>query len=199
MHPDTAVLVEGELGAGAPSQALPVARDRRHGDVDGAAGQSRELLAHHLCLEATLRRQRDVLEVAAAAATGIPAGRAHPVRGGEEHLDGIGPQEAVTDSTFGDLRDDPLTREGMADKEHAPLVAGDAMSPVGDRADLDLDAVPDGQVPHQDPRRTSPAIGRFSSSRSRAWSEPSSCHGTLETMTPGVKSSRARSRRALWL
>jgi len=71
---------------------------------------------------------------------------------------------------------------------------------VGDGSDLELDLVADaelaGRAGHL-PSRTEPAVGP--SSRSSWPSDERSCHGTLATMTPGVKSSRPLSRRALWL
>ena len=61
--------------------------------------------------------------------------------------------------------------------------------------DGEAGAVPVGG--HASPRRTSPATGP--SIRSSTPSEEASCHGTEDTMTPGVKRSRVRRRRALWL
>ena len=119
----------GRTRRGCAIAGPPGRRDRRHGDVDGAAGQSRELLAHHLCLG---RRCADSETCWKSQPPQRPAYRQGALtRSGEARSTSTASarRKRSPTSTFGDLRDDPLTREGMADKEHAPLVAGDAMSP----------------------------------------------------------------------
>ncbi len=182
-----------------------VTGDRLDLDVDLEVRQPGHLLAHDVGLERALARQRDVLEVAAAAqpGPGARARRRHPVGRRREHRDGIRAHEALAGAGLGDPGQHPLAGQGVPHEEHLPVVPGDAVPAVGDRGDVDLDLVADREagarvLGHQpSPRRTSPATGP--SIRSSMPCDEASCHGTDETMTPGVNSSRVRSRSALWL
>ncbi len=168
-------------------------------------GQPRHLLTHDVGLERALAVQRHVLQVAAAAQPGAGpgAGRGDPVGRRGDHRHGIRADEALTGTGLGDPGEHPLTGDRVAHEEHLPLVAGDAVAAVGDGGDVDLDLVADREpaalvLGHQpSPRRTSPATGP--SIRSSTPCDDASCHGTDDTMTPGVNSSRVRSRSALWL
>ena len=156
-------------------------------------------------LSARWRGQRDVLEVAAAAqpGPGVRARRRHPVGRGAQHRNGIRTDEPLAGAGLGDPGEHPLAGDRVAHEEDLPVVARDAVPAVGDRRDVDLDLVADREpaavgLGHQpSPRRTSPTTGP--SSRSSKPSAEASCHGTDETMTPGVKSRRPLSRSALWL
>lgn len=196
----------GILDPRAPPQTIGMTGQLLDHGIDVKAGEMSELLPHDSRLEIALCRERNMLEVAAAAPAwpGIPTRRGDAVWGRAANLDGIRPQESVTRLPLRDLGDHLLTREGMAHEEDATVVPSDAVSPVGNRADRDDHAVTDpeltlgGTQGHGVPRRTSPAIGR-SSMRSSAPSDEANCQGTLDTMTPGVKSKRVRRRSALWL
>ena len=207
-QPCAAVSPDRELDAGAPVQATVVPGHGLDRDVDVEAGQPGELLAHHVGLEQALPRERHVLEVAptAAARPRPRARRRDAVRRRRDHRDGIRPHETLPGTRLGHPGEHPLPGHGVPHEQHLPLVAGDAVATVGDRRDVDLDLVPDGEAArvrgfassHQpSPRRTSPATGP--SRRSSMPSDDASCHGTDDTMTPGVNSRRERSRRALWL
>ena len=198
-------LVDGELDPGAPAQAVGVAGQLLDGQVDVELGQPRELLADDRGLEVALVAKVRVLEVAAAAQARrrIGAGRGDPVRAGLEHHDAVGAHEPVALARLGDLRVDALTRQRMADKDDAPLVPRHTEATVRDGAHVEDHHVADGEGrggrrrrAHW-PSRTEPAVGP--SKRSSAPCDDASCHGTLATMTPGVKSRRPLSRRALWL
>ncbi len=141
-------------------------------------------------LESPLRGKGDVLEVAAAAATGVRerARRSDAVRRRLEHLDRIATQEGLVD--LGDLHDHPLARQRVPDEDDD--VAGldrldhrrgadarDDVAAVGDRSGAGLDPVADlegGAHRPVRPRRTSPGRIRSSSqsSRSLPTSEPRS-------------------------
>ncbi len=203
-QPGAARAVDGELDAGAPRQPTDVTGHGLDLDVLVEAGQPAQLLAHHLGLEPALRGEVDVLEVAAAARAG-PGPRARrldPVGRGGVDPDRVGPHEACPGPHLGDPGQHPLPRERVPDEEDLAVGARDPVPPVRERGDLDLDLVADGQARplgrgHRSPRRTSPTTGP--SIRSSAPSEDASCHGTDDTMTPGVKRRRVRSRSALWL
>lgn len=196
----------GILDPRAPPQTIGMTGQLLDHGVDREAGEVSKLLSDNGRLELALGRDSDVLEVAAttSARPGIRAWWYDAIRGRPDDLDGVRPQESVTRLPLRDLGDHLLTREGMAHEEDATVVPSDAVSPVGNRADRDDHAVTDpeltlgGTQGHGVPRRTSPAIGR-SSMRSSAPSDEANCQGTLDTMTPGVKSKRVRRRSALWL
>src|SRR5699024_10338416 len=177
-------------------------------DLPVDSGETAQLLGHDPPLELALVARAHVLEVAAPAPAGAGHGapRVHAVLGRLEDRHGVRPEEPVARPPFGDPHARPLPGEGVAHEEHPPLVPGHAVPSVRDGADLDLDLVTDDQVigshcsrvrVHAPPRRTSPATGP--SMRSSAPAELASCHGTEETMTPGVKINRLRSRSADWL
>ena len=113
--------------------------------------------------------------------------------------------EALPLLGLGDARAHPLARERVPDEDDPALVPGDAVPAVGDGPDVDVDLVADGElaglcsagVSHS-PRRTAPTDGAVEALLLTP-SDDASCQGTLATMTPGVKSSRALSRSALWL
>ncbi len=202
--PRPAVGTHRELDPGPPAQPVGVARHRLHLDVDLETGEPGQLLADHPGLEPALGSEPDVLEVAATARPGAaPRARRHdPVRRRLEHLERVGPDEPGPRPDLGDPGEDALPRQGVPHEEHLPVVPGHTVPTVGERGDLDRDLVADGEPGsrgrrHRSPRRTSPTTGP--SIRSSMPSDDASCQGTEETMTPGVKSSRVRSRRALWL
>ncbi len=115
-------------------------------------GQALQLLAHHGRLQAALRGEVDVLEVAAAAGARARRTGTAPAPGRATAVstdDGVAAPEAVALAALGDLHDDPLPGQGVPDEDDAVasgLVGGDAghaVAAVGDRADLDLVARPD--------------------------------------------------------
>ena len=153
-----------------------------------------------------------MLEVAptAEAGGGIRARGRDAAGSGLEHLDGVGAHEAVAHPPLGDPRDDALTGQRVAHEDDLALVAGHAVTAVGHRPDVDGPLPADERLAagrrargsgarSQRSPRTDPLIGGSSIQSRSAPSDDWSCHGTLTTMTPGVKSSRALRRRALWL
>ena len=160
-----------------------------------------QLLAHDRRLQVALPGERHVLEVAAPAAprSGVGAGRGDAIGGGYVDADGVAAPEPVAVGALGDLHDHPLARQRMADEDDAGVglgEAGDAVPAVGDRADLDLEALPHPRAAagapgtvraaHESsicrlvrevtrPRRRSPACTRTSSRRrfSASWEERS--------------------------
>jgi len=81
-EPERAVAGDRPLHPGAPAEAVDGARHLLDRDLHVEPGQPAQLLGDDRRLEAALRRQRGVLEVAAAAEprAGERAGRGHPVR-----------------------------------------------------------------------------------------------------------------------
>ena len=155
-----------------------VAGDRLDVDVDLEVGQPRELLAHDVGLERPLARQRDVLEVAAAAQprAGIRARRRDPVGRGVEHLDGVRAHEPLAGAGSVTRATHPLAGEGVPHEDDLALVAGDAVPAVGDRGDVDLDLVADREAgcgvgsvisPRRGGRRRRPGRPAASSAPSR--------------------------------
>ena len=88
-------------------------------------------------LQLALIGRVDVLEVAptAAARAGEPARRVDPVRRRGQDLDRIGPQEPR--ALLGDDRADALAGQRVADEHDLTLVAGDAVSTVGNRTHVE--------------------------------------------------------------
>ena len=91
-------LVDARTAPGSASRGpswSPGHRLDRHVHVE--PGEPLQLLAHDRRLQRPLGRERDVLEVAAAARVRARerAGRGDPVGRRLEHLDGVGPQEPV--------------------------------------------------------------------------------------------------------
>ena len=187
--------------SGPPVQAVSVTGDLLDLDLDVESGEALELLADHVGLEPALPLEGHVLEVAASAPAraGEAARRFDPVGGGRQHLDRVAAPEAVALGAVRDLDDDPLPRQGVPHEHHSLLVGdpGDAVAPVRDRPDLDLEPLADKRpaacrpgprmpvhsptwrfelLPSTRPRRTSPAFSQVSSrsTRSRAiWEERS--------------------------
>ncbi len=91
-----------------------------HRDVQ--AGQSGELLAHDGSLQGPLRGTGRVLPVAAATSPRprVRAGRRDPVRRRFEDLNGISAAERPA-GVLGDLSPNPLSRQGVADKDDAAV------------------------------------------------------------------------------
>ncbi len=181
-------------------------------DLELGAGEPGELLAHDGRLELTLVGERGMLEVApsADAFCGVATGRRHPVGRGPHHLDGIRSDEPVTDPALGHPSHDPLPRKCVPDEHHLALVPRDAVATVRDGSHVERPLRPDeagsarrslpgSATAHVPPPRTEPGMGGMSIQSRSAPSEEASCHGTLTTITPGVKSSRALRRSALWL
>ncbi len=143
-----------------------VARDGLHLDGPVDLGDAAQLLLDELRLQPALGRQVDVLEVAAAAAagTGVRAGRHDPVRRRLQHLDGVGAQEVG--GLAGDPCADPLPRQAVPDEDD-PAVGrpADARATGGDAAQLEVE-----QLAHERSstvgRRESPGAGPSSSCRS---------------------------------
>ena len=128
-----AAAVDRHADPRAPAQPVHVAGHRLDLDFDLQAGQARQLFGDPEGLEPPLGREVDVLEVAAAAASGpgVRAGRRDAVGGGGQDLDGVRPQ--VGGRFRGDPGPHPLAGEGMADEHdlavgrpgHAPAAGGD--------------------------------------------------------------------------
>ena len=140
-HParaDPAGGVQRPAHPGPPAEA--VAGQRLHRDLALHPGQSVQLLGHHEGLQLALQLGLGVLEVAAAAALRpeMPAGRVDPARIGSQHPDGLAPAERAL-ADFGDLDDHPLAGQRQPNEDHPPVVAGHAMSAVGDGPDVHLD------------------------------------------------------------
>ncbi len=126
-HPAPPVRGRGVSHPGPPAQAVLVARHR----IDLESGDDRmvglepaepdQLLAHDLGLQCALRRQRDVLEVAAATQPrpGDRAGRLDPVRGRRLDRDRVAAPVPVRLGALGDLDDHAFSGQGVPD-EHDP-------------------------------------------------------------------------------
>ena len=128
---------------GCASRGRAVPGDRLHLDRALHAGDPLELLGHAEGLEAALRRELHVLEVAAAAAArpGVWARWGNPVGRGLQDVHGVGPQ--VRGGGGRDPGHHHLAREGVA-HEDDPSVGcpGDAAAAGGDGADLELSRSP---------------------------------------------------------
>ena len=151
VHPQ-AVGAAGEvdvLHAGPPTQAQidvgVVAGDRFHHEVGHErvgrieVSQPHELLADDGRLQLALGRERDVLEVAAAAevGTGVLAGRRDPVWRGGQDRHGVAAPEPVSLGALGDL-DDHLLAGQCVPGEHDPALPrkpDDEVAAVRDRPD----------------------------------------------------------------
>ena len=139
-HRATAVGQVGEPRARAPPQAGLVAGDPLHDDGHVEARQPAQLLGDHVGLELALPAQRHVLEVAAPAQSrpGDRARRRHPVGGGRQHVDGVGPPELVAVRPLGDHDLDPFPGDRVPHEDHAARVVavrepGHAVPAVGHR------------------------------------------------------------------
>jgi hypothetical protein len=155
VHAEPAALGDAKAGARAPRKAgpavvrfLPVCwSDRFHvrGEFDG--GQPAKLLGQHLRLEAPLALQRYVAEFGAAdrrapvcpGACGIggPPEVRYPVRRGIEDFHNVRAPELGLLFGVGKPDPHPLPRDAVADEDDAALMAGNAVSAVGDGADVD--------------------------------------------------------------
>ena len=91
-------------------------------------------------LEVALQGRLGVLPVAAAAAAGSRprAGRLDALRRRDEHRDRVGAAERAA-GVLGDRRPHPLAGQRVAHEDHAALVARDAVAPVRDRPDVELE------------------------------------------------------------
>ena len=143
---------DGELDPRAPAQPVVGARalHRLHDQaLHVEAGEAVQLLADDGGLELALVRQGRVLPVAAATATGpgIRAGWLDPVRRGDQHLDGVRPQEAVARAALGDPDAHALPRQAVSDEDDAAVEAPDAEATVADVADLELGLRADQRLP----------------------------------------------------
>ena len=96
------------------------------------------MLSDDLGLQPALGSEIDVLEVAASAqaGTGDRARRSDPIRTGPQNLHRICPPETIM-AVVGDLDQHPLTRQRVPDEYHPAFVPSDAVSAVGNGADLD--------------------------------------------------------------
>ena len=132
-----ALVVDGEPHPRAPAQRA--AGQLLDLDLPVHACEPRQLLGQHLRLPAALRGRRDVLQVAATAATRPRpgAGRGHPVGRRREHGDGVGPAEPAA-GVLVDDRAHPLPRQRVPYEHDPPVVAGHAVPAVGDGVDLQL-------------------------------------------------------------
>ncbi len=170
-----------------------------HQHVEVDPGEALELLGDDRGLEVALGGKVGVLPVAATATgrTGVRTGRGDPAGSGLEHLDRVRPQELR--GRPGDDGPHPLTRQRVPDEDDSALVPGHAVTPVRHSTDLEDEDVA-GRV-----RRLAHALGALGAGGLVGWAasgeacEDISCHGTLATMTPGVKSSRPLRRSADWL
>jgi hypothetical protein len=131
---------------GPPCQSVGCARNLLHGDLKIGAGNAPKLLGDEIGLQRPLGTKIDVLPIAATATTrsGVATRWFHPVRGGIEDLDRIGPEKG------GRLRSDqshhPFTGESVADEHDASVLGpGYATSPGGDRTSVQFD---EGHDPH---------------------------------------------------
>ena len=157
-QPGVAVGVDRVLHARAPLRDLAgrqlVALGRHHravpaGLLGGEAREPLELLGDDLALEPALGARLGVLPVAAAAAagTGVRAGCLDAVLGGRQHLHRVRAQEPGPLLALGHAGEDPLTGQRVPDEEDLALVrTGDAVTAVGDGADLDLVLLPDQRL-----------------------------------------------------
>jgi hypothetical protein len=96
------------------------------------------LLSDDLGLQPALRGDIDMLEVAtsAQAGTGDRARRSDPIHARPQNLHRICPPETIM-AFVGDLNQHPLAWQRVPDEYHPAFVPSDAVSTVGDRADLD--------------------------------------------------------------
>jgi hypothetical protein len=136
----SATVIDVEAHPRAPAEALCAVR--RVGRLNHASPvdsrESAKLLSDDLGLQAALRSQIDVLEVAASAQarTGDRARRRDPIRAGPQNLHRICPPETIM-AVVGDLDQHSLTGQRVANEDHPTLVSSYAVSAVGDRIDLD--------------------------------------------------------------
>ena len=142
VQPGPAVLADREPDPGAPAESARVAGQRldRHRALE--AGDPPELLADDLGLDLALGGQAGVLPVAAAAAawSGVRAGRADPLRRGLEDLDRV--RAGEPGGRLGDDGPHPLPRQRVPDEEHlAGLGPGDAPAAVHGLADAQIEHV----------------------------------------------------------
>jgi len=220
-QPGVTARVHGELHASPPTQPVALPRSGFDDHLAVQAGESAQLFGDDGRLEGPLRRKVDVLPVATAAASGprVRASARDTVGRGSRDLHGVGPQETVALATFGHDRADTLPRQAMPHEDHAPVVPGDAEATMCNRADIQLQlgadetgtaleratragGIPGSAAPaggrggHGAMLPARLVIGRSCQSSSSWPSDERSCQGTLATMTPGMKLSRTRRRRA---
>jgi hypothetical protein len=137
-------------GDGCP-QARPVAR---RGQFDGAGGRGMgdppgpaQRRRDRLLLQCPLAGEAHVLPLAASAAPGeLRAGRHHAQGGRLEDLDRPGAEVGRALAEHGG--DHPLAREGTAQEDRAPPVAGDRLAPSPDRRPVGLEHLGTPSHPH---------------------------------------------------
>ena len=135
-QPGPALGVDGELDPGAPVE--PARRRPGTGSTSTSTlevRQPRHLLADDVGLQRALARQGHVLEVAPPAQprAGVRARWRDAVGRRVHDLDGIRAHEPLAGTGLGDLGEHPLAGDRVPDEEHLALVAGDAVTAVGDR------------------------------------------------------------------
>ena len=166
------------VGDGHPHPGAPVqgpAGQLLDGDLALDPGQAGELLGDDDRLEVALQGRLGVLPVAAAAAAGSRprAGRLDALRRRDEHRDRVGAAERAA-GVLGDRRPHPLAGQRVAHEDHAPLVARDAVAPVRDRPDVEVEQLvgPVGPDRHGDGRLGGPLGGRAHRGRAGVSSRP---------------------------
>ena len=170
-----------------PSQSMSASRCSCSASTDG--------------LEPALPGEADVLEVAATAAprTGRGTRRLHPVRAGSR-TSTRRPARSLSWRGVGDARSAPAPPAARAGRRPPARRAG----PRSARRERPVRPRPRSGTIRASSSRAQvgpPAAGPRSSRASRSSALPEDCsrYGTEVTITPGVNSSRAFSRSALWL
>ncbi len=136
----TPVPVDGKPHMGPPSQSVGCARNLLHGDLEIGAGDAPKLLGDEVGLQSPLGTKVDVLPITATATTrsGVATRWLHPVGGGIEDLDRIGPEKGGR--LRSDQRHHPFTGECVADEHDASVFGpGDATAAGGDRTSVQFD------------------------------------------------------------
>lgn len=145
VRPDPAVGVDVQRDAGAPAGAVALVDRRDLGRGESGSGELVERLLQHLALEDALVVELDVPEVGSAHAVGRRPGDVGlgphviaAVRRRLEHLERLGPPEALAVVTRGDLGAHALAGNGVRHEHHATLVTGDEGAAVRDAGDVEV-------------------------------------------------------------
>ena len=139
-EPGAPVTVHGQPHPATPAEPAVISVDGFHLHPALHACQPPQLLLDTGRLQAALAVDRDVLVVApaAAAGSGVGAGRLDPVRRRRDHLDRVA--RGIRRGLGGDPCPHSFTRQGMAHEHHpSAVIAGNAAPTRGHRAHFQLE------------------------------------------------------------